>query len=197
MNRYAKNGIIVVLFLLSLTTLFNCAGSSETENLYYSLEMDGRTFGYQKIGIARVEEDGVSLTLLKEESRSLSSALGADINTSTEAEYRFDFETGRLVSCDVRIDQENLEIRLSARLEGDRAHIFLTPGGGEKEVFVGPDVVFENPVFFRHVERDFLGQGIKTKRYKILDLLDREVQEVSYTYIGQEDVQCAGHSLDV
>jgi transglutaminase-like putative cysteine protease len=181
--------------LLVLAAGLGCGTASDTERLHYSLTLDGQTFGYSDITISRVEENGRTVMLIKESGRGLSSALGADIETKTDGSYRLDPETWALVACENTVDQGTFKLRVSASVEGDKARISVDPGGAEKAIGIGPDVVFENPVYFPHLRRDFVAGGAEKKTYQVLDLLDRTVRETIYTKKGVEPVEFAGRTF--
>jgi transglutaminase-like putative cysteine protease len=185
---------IPTLLLFLAGSLF-CGSTQDAERLHFSLAMGGRVFGYYEVTISRVEDRGRTLVLVKESGRGLSSALGAEIDTKTEAEYRLDPETWRLVACQTIVDQGTFTLRISASVEGEEARIKVEPGGAEKAVKTGPEVVFENPVYFPHLRRDFGEGGAETKSYRVLDLLDRRVRETTYTKKGVEPVELAGQTF--
>jgi transglutaminase-like putative cysteine protease len=184
---------IAALLILALT--YGCGDSSETERLYFSVAMDGRTYGYQETVISRTEHEGQPVILITERGRGLVSALGAKINSQTSAEYKLDPDTWQLVSAESVVDQGSLKLRISASVEGNRARIRIDPGGGEKEVVLEPGVIFENPIFFQHLLEDFGDGSTETKRYRVLELLDRKVWDVIYTRRGTEEIELGGRSF--
>ncbi len=188
-------GLRLSASLLVLMAVGGCPGSAETEHLYYSTAMHGRTFGYQEAVITHVEADGRPSILLEVEGRNLLSALGADFDTEVRSEYRLEPETFRLVSAEELVEQGTFKLRISASVEGSTARITVEPGGSAKEVALGPEVIFENPVMFPHLLRDFGAGGRETRRYRVLDLLDRKVRDVTYTKRGTEEVELAGRTF--
>jgi len=179
------------LAALLLAGFATCVGSgrSPAQKLYYATEMDGRVFGYQEVEILRPEENGGATVLMRERGRAMLSALGAEFNTRVESEYRLDPETWQLRSGTLNIDQESIKIEISASIEGRTARIAIQPGGEEKTVDLPPDLVFENPVYFPQLYKDFVENNLESKRYRILDLLDREVQEVTYSKRAIETIE--------
>jgi transglutaminase-like putative cysteine protease len=180
--------------LAVLLPWFGCTSSEGTETLTYALESNGKIFGYQEVEISRIEDEGRTLVLIRESGRSRASALGAEIDSEVRSEYRIDSATWGLVSAENRIDQGSLKVRITAEADGEAVRVGLNPGGGEKKVPLGPGVIFENPVVFPHLLRDFGEGGPEAKRYGILDLIDRRVHEVTYTRRGTERLETAGGS---
>ncbi len=181
-----------LLILLGILLACGSSGNDPGERVYYATEMNGQVMGYQEITILQAEEDGRPVILVKESGRALLSALGAKFDTQTQAEYRLDPQAWQLVSCEIEVDQESMKLHISASVEGDTVRIGLQPGGGEKKIVLPPGVIFENPVYFPHLLKDFVEAGLETKRYRILDLLDREIQDVTYAKKATESIQLGG-----
>jgi hypothetical protein len=189
-NRYHLWGLL--LFFTSILLACRTSGDDAGEKVYYAAEMNGRIMGYQEIVISQAKKDGRPVTLIKESGRALLSALGAKFDSQTQAIYRLVPEGGKLISCEIQVDQESMKLHISASVEGDTVRIGLEPGGGEKRVALPPGVIIENPVCYPHLIKDFVAAGLETKRYKILDLLDREIQEVTYAKKGTEPIEIGG-----
>ncbi len=184
------------LALLFLTFASGCTASSDTEILTYAIEHGGKVLGYQDVEISRIEDGGRHLILIKESGRTKAAALGAEIDSQTRTEYRIDAETWALVSAENSIDQGSLKLHIVASAGKDSVRISLEPGGGDKTVPFEADAIFENPLVFPHLKRDFGEAGLAAKRYRTLDLLDREIQDVTYTMKGTESVEFDGQRAE-
>jgi transglutaminase-like putative cysteine protease len=193
-NALSGNAALCFLLYLALSALAGCEGSAENERLYYALTMDGKNFGYQEAVLSRAETGGRVTTVLKVEGRSLLSALGAEFDTEGHSEYRLGPDALKLVSGEEIVDQGSFKLHITAVVNGDTARIAIDPGGAEKEVALGPDVIFENPVTFPHLLRDFGAGGMDANSYRTLDLLDRKVRDVSYVKKGTEQLELAGRT---
>jgi transglutaminase-like putative cysteine protease len=186
-----------VRFIVSaalIAAFASCAPSSDGERFIYSLSKDGRAFGYAEFTITRLEAGGRSIVEIKETGRGQTSALGAEIDGTTTSEYRLDAETWALISGETAVDQRTFKLRIAASVAGTTARISVDPGGPEKAIELGPGVVFENPVFFPHLLRDFGAGSADAKSYRILDLIDRTVRETVYTRSRTEAVEFASKS---
>ncbi len=186
-----------VLVLLLLGSLLTCGGSGaeSAEKFFYAVETNGEIYGAYEVSLTREEENGVPVVLLKDQGRSQAKALGADINSRTWSEYRIDPETWRVLSFESEIDQQSIVLRIAFTVDGDSAVMSLQPGGGEKRVMLDPDIIIENPIYFPHLLRDFGGTGRDRVDYLVLDPLDREVQDVTYSLQGTEDIELAGKTF--
>ena len=161
---------------------------------YYAVEMNGRVCGYNQVKISRVQEGGRTFLVIEEASRTMIAALGANVDSQARTKRRFDEQTFREISSELEIDQGSFKLRIVAAIEGRTARISLHPGGGEKSVSLPEDIVFENSVLFPHLKRDIVEKGLRSKRYRVLDLLDRNIQDVTYTLARREVIRLAGQT---
>ncbi len=192
MSKPTPRRSLTALALLFLAASFGCSKSTNSEILTYAIESKGTVYGYQEVEISRIEDGGRTLVRIKESGRTLATALGAEISARARSEYRVDPETWRIVSSETLIDQGSLKLDVNASLEGDLARISINPGGGERTVRLGPEVVFEYPVLLPHLEKDFVEDGLDSKSYEVLDLIDRKVHRVTYAKKGTESIDLAG-----
>jgi hypothetical protein len=190
-----RRGAAAALLSLALALLPGCTASSDAERHYYAVSLEGQAFGYSEFTLSRAEEGGRSMIVINESGRGKSKALGIDVDTDRHASYRLDPATWGLISCESVVAQGEFRLTVSAEAGADKARIKVDPGGVEKEVALGPDVVFENPVYLPHLLRDFGEGGQERAQYKVLDPLDRRVREVRYTKTGTEEVDFAGRSF--
>jgi hypothetical protein len=194
MNARTKTRLALLFAACCLAMFSACAGRGErpTETLTYAIESDGKVYGYRDIEVSRVEEADKSVLLIQESGRSMASALGAEVDSQFRSEYRIDPESWKLVAAEERVDQGSVKLQISAEADGDAVRISIEPGQGNKRVALEPDALFENPVYFPHLIRDFGQVMLQEKRYDVLDLLDRKVYQVVYSLIGTEDLDVEG-----
>ncbi len=191
-----KSLALLSLLWLGAASFALCPGlaGDAPEVHYYAIEINGQVCGYNELKISRVQEGGRILLVIEEASRTMTSALGANVDSQARTKRRFDGQTFREISSELEIDQGSFKLRIVAAFEGRTARIALDPGGGEKSVLLPEDIVFENNILFPHLKRDFVEKGLMSKRYRILDLLDRNVQDVTYTRASREVVRLAGRT---
>lgn len=191
MNKSHKHYFWLAFVCLLLGGLAAC--SSSGEKLTYALETNGGIYGYSEASILQIEDNGESVIQLREKVKSTSSLLGAHIDTKIQSEYRIDPETGQFISHEFDLDQGSIKMRISATIEENTARITHSPGWGEKEIVLPTDVVLANSIFFPHLLKDFGEKSLDRKRYKYLDVLDRNIHEVTYTKRGTEQFKLAGN----
>jgi len=174
--------------LVFLAAAYGCGNAPDTERIHYSVAMDGKPYAWQDTVVRKVDDNGRQVLVITESGGGKTSALGADIDVRTSGEYRLDAATWRLLACENVVDQGSLKLRVSATADGDEVRIDVAPGIGEKAVVLEPGVIFENPVYFPHLLKDFGEGAAETKSYRVLELLDRKVWDVIYTRRGTEQM---------
>jgi len=196
MNKQREHTLLPLLLILfaQALALSPSLASDSPEVHYYAIEMNGQVCGYNEVKISRVEEGGRTFLVIEEASRTMFAALGANVDSQARTKRRFDERTFREISSELEIDQGSFKLRIVAAYEGRTARISLHPGGAEKSVSLPEDVVFENSVLFPHLKRDFVEKGLISKRYRVLDLLDRNIQDVTYTRARREVIRLAGQT---
>jgi transglutaminase-like putative cysteine protease len=196
MNKQRKHTLFPLLLILfaQALALSPSLASDTPEVRYYAVEMNGQVCGYTEVKISRVQEGGRTLLVIEEASRMMLLALGANVDSQARTKRRFDEQTFREISSELEIDQGSFKLRIVAAIEGRTARISLHPGGGEKSVSLPEDIVFENSVLFPHLKRDIVQKGLRSKRYRVLDLLDRNIQDVTYTLVRREVIRLAGQT---
>lgn len=196
MNKQWKHALwplLLILFASAVALSPSLAGETSAVR-YYAIEMNGQVCGYNEVRVSRVQEGGRTFLVIEEVSRTMLAALGANVDSQASTKRRFDGQTFREISSELEIDNGSFKLRIFATIEGQTARISLLPGGGEKSVSLPEDIVFENNVLFPHLKRDFVDKGLMSKRYRILDLLDRKIQEVTYTRTRRENIRLAGQA---
>ena len=175
----------LVLFLAGFLAGEALARVSE-EKIFYALEMNGQVYGYVELTILKTEGRDGPLLQLREKAENTSLALGVPVDTRGSSEYRVNPETGQFSFFEQEIDSGSLKFRLVASIEGRTARIGLQPGGGEKVVSLPAGVLLENPYFFPGLLKKAGEAGAAPKVYQALDVLDREIHQVTVTQRGPE-----------
>lgn len=191
MKKPHKLYLWLAISCLLLGSLTAC--SQPGEKLYYAIETQGEIYGYDEVTITHIKDSGKPLIRLKENLKSTSSLLGANINTRIQSEYYIDPETGQFTSHEFDLDQGSFKMQISTKIEENRARIIQKPGGTEKEVALPSDVILGNSCFSPHLLKDFGKGGLERKRYKILDVFDREIHETTFTKRGIQQIELAGN----
>ena len=193
MTKTRRAALAAVLVLLAAA--WGCGSAPDGERLHFSVAMDGKTYAWQDTEVRRVDEDGRQVLVITENGGGKISLLGADIDGRRSGEYRLDAGTWQLLACENIIDQGSLKLRVSATADGDEVRIDVEPGTGKKAVVLEPGVIFENPLYFPHLLKDFGDGAAETKSYRVLELLDRKVWDVIYTRRGTEQVTLGNRAV--
>lgn len=160
------------------------------------MERNGVVYGYTETIVTPVEENGKQLIRLEENVKSISSLMGAQINNAVKAESLLDPEKKRLISQEFLLDQVSVQLKISIRIDGDKAYMTQNMGGGTKEVLLPKDAVLSDFYLHSRVWKDLTNSEIHQKQYKILDSFDRELQLHTFTKIKEEKITLAGKTYD-
>ena len=94
MRKPAKNFLLLFTVCLFIFSGTSCQSANEVSKLYYSIESEGVVYGYVESTSRSTEKDGITLITESTRVRSISSALGMNIDTKVKAQYTVDPETG-------------------------------------------------------------------------------------------------------
>ncbi|MHC4586849.1 MAG: transglutaminase-like domain-containing protein [Planctomycetota bacterium] len=172
------------------------AAQAESEIIYHAVEMKGVLCGYSEVDVSTVVKDGKEMTLEQSKLFMMLSALGMKFNTEVNSRAYMDPSTGR--STDVKVDIEQGQVKLGIKVvvEGNIAHYTPIMGGETKDIKLTPDVIFGDDQLFRQLVKDFAPNKIQKKKYKILDVMEGEIQESTFTKVGAEKLELAGETYD-
>jgi transglutaminase-like putative cysteine protease len=199
MRNLKKHFLMCTLALLVLAFsggLQAQAAQAESEIIYHAVEMKGVLCGYSQTDLSTVIKDGKEMTLEKSKVFVMLSALGMSFNTEVKSTSYMDPSTGR--SSDVKVDIEQGQVKLGIKVvvEGDIAHYTPIMGGKPKDIKLTPDVIIGDTQLFKQLVKDFTEGKLQKKTYKILEVMEGEIQESIFTKSGVEKLELAGDNYD-
>ena len=183
MKKSFKSCILFALIILLWGSSAASSSSAEDKKLYYAMEKDGKVFGYIETSIIHIEKNGKPVIQLKENMKTMSSLMGAQINNVIKSETLLDPEKKRLISQEFRLDQGSTQLNISTIIEGNKARITQNMGGGEKEINLPVDAILADFYLYPKLWEDFVKSGVDTKQYKILDLDKKRKNRTGWKYI--------------
>lgn len=198
-DKMKKRLNLCIWFALSFILWGNasaCSANADSQKIYYAMERNGVVYGYTETIVTPVEENGKQLIRLEENVKSISSLMGAQINNTVKTESLLDPGQKRLISQEFLLDQVSVQLKISIRIDGDKAYMTQNMGGGTKEVLLPKDAVLSGFYLHPRVWKDFTNSEIHQKQYKILDSFDRELQLHTFTKIKEEKITLAGKTYD-
>ncbi len=195
-NRISVVCALALWFSLSLIGVATHAAPAEPQKFYYGIEINGVLCGYSEISLAPMVEEGRRLTLLKQTTFAMLSALGSQFNSEIKLTYHLDPATGRFTYHDSSISQGPTQLSFVIRIEGSTARYLLTAGEPELSVPVPPGAILENTLWFPHLVKDFVERNLERASYNIFEVREAEVQTSTYTRVGTEPLQLAGAGFD-
>jgi transglutaminase-like putative cysteine protease len=187
--------------LLLLVALFSFAfhaqaAQPEAETIFHAIEMNGVLCGFSEVETSTVVKDGKEMTLEKSRMFMMLSALGMKFNTEVKSQSYMDPATGRSSDVKVDIEQGQVKVGIKVVVENNVAHYTPITGGEPKDIKLTPDVIFGDEQLFRQLIKDFAPGKTQKKKYKILMVMEGEIQESTFTKAGEEKLELAGKTYD-
>lgn len=184
------------ILLSAIAVQAGAAASIEEGKFYYGIEINGVLCGYSEIDISSVKENGGEMILLEQKTFAMLSALGSRFNTEIELTYHIDPRTGKFSYHESQVEQGPTKMHSTVSIEGDTAHVTTSQNDREAAVALPRNVILENTLFFPHLTRDFVDEGLDDKTYNIFEVMEEKVQKTTYTKVGTEKLQLSGRSYD-
>lgn len=187
-----------------LLTLGACGPSLETqarsaaagEELYYAIAMRDTVFGYTHLTASPLPGEGRTEVLLHQDIFVKASLLGVGLDSESEVTYHLDPEGRRFSYFASEVRQGPIHRTAEASVEGDAVRFSSSLLGREKTVPLGEDVLLENTLFHPHLKADFADRDLAEKTYRLFEVDDAAVQEVTYRRVGDETLELLGRSWD-
>jgi len=180
----------LVLSLLLSVLVLGCVAAADppTEEHNYAIEINGTLCGYSNVRVWPSELDGQPTILQEQKIFMMLSALGMELNTEIQLTYHIDPDSGQFVFVDSEVTQGRQTRRWSARVEGSTAHVVSAMKAGEQAIELTPEMILPGTLYLPHLKRDFVDQGLESKTYSILEVVEGELQDTKYTRVGTEEL---------
>ncbi|MHC4692103.1 MAG: transglutaminase-like domain-containing protein [Planctomycetota bacterium] len=187
--------------LLLLISLFPAdshakATQTEAEKIFHAVEINGVLCGYSEMNISTVVKDGKEMTLEQSRVFMMLSALGMKFNTEIKTQSYIDPATGKSSDVNVDIEQGQVKVGIKVVVKNNVAHYTPITGGEPREIKLAQDVIFGDEQLFRRLVKDFTPPKIQKKKYKILMVMEGEIQESTFTKAGEEKLELVGKTYD-
>jgi hypothetical protein len=114
------------------------------------------------------------------------------INIKVKQTYRINPLNNKVFYYNNEINQDTTKISSTVYIDGDTAKYTSTTSDEEKITQLPKDAIIENTRIFPHLINDFVKNKSENKSYQIYELRENEVQEVTYTKIGTDNVELVG-----
>jgi transglutaminase-like putative cysteine protease len=188
--RLAMCSILIALFLAGLL-----AAQTETETIYFAIEVNGVVCGYTEVELSPIDKDSKELIQLEQHTFALVSALGAEFDTDIKLVYHIDPETGQFTYFESDVKQGQVELWSKVYVEGEKIR-FTSNLSGDKIIDLAPGVILENTLIFPHLIRDFGEGGLDEKTYDMFDVREAKVQKTTLTKVEMEKLPLAGEKFE-
>ena len=187
-------GFAAAILIISCGAL--AAPESGTQEYVYAIEIGGVLCGYSEATTTPVEREGRELVEEKIYFFVKINALGSTFDSEVRLTYLTDPATGAFTYHDSEVDQADVHLDSAIRIEGDTALVTSSLAPDEKKVYLPAGTVLETYLFHPHLKSDFGDQSAIEKTYRIFDVREQAVHEVTYSKRGTERLELAGKEYD-
>ncbi|MEW6744860.1 MAG: transglutaminase domain-containing protein [Planctomycetota bacterium] len=170
---------LTALLLLTIPWA-HAADRTPAEVVYFAMEVSGKLVGYSETSITRGEPGGkpaeeITTVLL------LLKALGQDFDVRVVSTRQLDAATGKTVFLDNDITQGGQKLGNTCVFDAGRVTITPKAGGAPKVLPLADDVIVDDSLAFPYLIRDFSDGEPNSKTYKVLEVSQGEIHDVTYT----------------
>ncbi len=183
---------VITLLILILVT----AAPARAEEYYYGVEIAGVVCGYSRVQTSEIEKDGAKLILLEQSFTMKLSALGSTFDSKMRFTYHIDPVTGNFVYHDSDIKQGGQHYGGAVHVDGDSARFNSMLDDDTGVTFLPEGTILENTLFFPHLKKAFVDDGLSEKSFNNYEVRDSEVHSVTYTKADTEKLKLAGNKYD-
>jgi transglutaminase-like putative cysteine protease len=187
---------MLALIVAAAACLVVAPGQANAEEYYYGIEIAGVVCGYSRIETLRTEKDGRDIIELEQDFFLKLSALGSTFDTRMKFTYHIDTATGNFIYHDSDIHQGDQHLSGEVHVEGDSARFFSMLDDDKGVTYLPDGTILENTLFFPHLKRDFVDQGLLEKTYSMYEVRESEIHDVTYTKAAVERLELAGRGYD-
>ncbi len=184
-------GVLVPLLLPGILS-----AQVEQGTYVFAIEYNETVCGYAEITVSKEEMNGEPAIKLKHEVLMMRAALGSEFKTTLDLTYHIDPKTGRFTYHDSNIKSGDVEMGSKVVVEGNKVVLSSTLDDKETVVELSEGVILENTLFFPHIVKDLVGQGMEKKTYDILEVREWEIQKTTCTKVGTETLELAGRTFE-
>jgi len=161
---------------------------------HYGIEIQDVLCGYAKNDVRTETRDGREVVVYDSDVFVMISALGSPVNTKIVASQVVDAKTGKTITSEADVDQGVSRLRIALKMDGNVAVIDSPLKGEGIRIEMTDDTIVETGTFYDYVLRDLGEEGKVT--YPVLEIVDGEVQNVTYAKTGTETIELAGKNWD-
>lgn len=179
--------IIALLALVLITAV-----PTQAEEYYYGIEIAGVVCGYSRVQTSDIEKDGMKLILLEQSFTMKLSALGSNFDSKMKFTYQIDPVTGNFVYHDSDIEQGDQKYAGAVHVDGDTARFSSMLDDNSGVTWLPEGTILENTLFFPHLKKAFIDEGLSEKTFNNYEVRDSEVHSVTYTKVDTEKLKLAG-----
>ncbi|MCD4736895.1 MAG: transglutaminase-like domain-containing protein, partial [Bacteroidales bacterium] len=167
--------------------------SKGTPDFDLAIEFNGIICGYSEIVISDTIIKEKNFKALRQHTFANFSALGRDITQHQKFTYIIDTETGNWIFHDSYLKQNDMEMGGTFIVDGNFVKITSMENSEDTIITLPQDCLLPNTQIFNYLRDDFSIGNAETKSYQVLDVRTANIKEITYTKVGEEELEMAGN----
>ncbi|MFC2128920.1 transglutaminase family protein [Bacteroidota bacterium] len=163
---------------------------------YFEIMLNNVVCGYAEFNVSETEKDGQKIKILDQYNYIKFTMMKKTAIAKQNLIYHINPETGKFIYHSSYTEQQGT-IYSSEIIINDNKATFKSPDNkDDMELDLQPDVILPNTFFYKYLLDDFGATNLKEKTYKSFDVREFEVQEVTYTRLGNEKLKLSDNVYD-
>ncbi len=192
--------VLFVLLLLQCCVDIKITKANQTKDntnsIYYGIKINDVLCGYVEASEKLIDLDNKTMAKGEVNIFFMLSALGSEFNTELNTKVLLDPTTRRSSNTEIFIKQGSIERTISVIVVDQTAIIYSSLTSDSIVVKLSDDVLFGGDHVYLTVKNDFLQNGVTEKTYRILEVMDEEIQTVICRNMGNEIIEFNGRTFN-
>lgn len=188
-QRHLLFSLIILLILnICLTLTF----AAQKEVLFYAIEINGVLCGYKELNLNHTVKDGRNILLLEYKTKIKFSVEGTGFDLGMDSTFELEPKTGNFLIHENEINMKNSTIDVRMVKEDDTILISSKSDEETAVVSLPPEVILDNFYYYPFLINDFIKKGEEEKSYEVFNVTNGEINKITYTKKGMEDLEFLG-----
>ena len=169
---------------------------SDAETYYSAIEFNDVLCGYSAINLSDSLINDKKVNVLRQNTFFNFTVMGKDVTQYHKYTYFIDSSSGNFIYHDSYHKQGNTE--LGGFVYVENGNIRVTALNGKKDTLLPlpENIVLPNTQFYPYLIHDFSDGKLENKTYQIFEVRTEAIVEITYTRVGEEQLDLAGRHFD-
>ncbi len=190
-NTINMKGILGIAYLYAILNL-NVYGQPSVERLYMAIELNNVLCGYSEITVSDSTGNQGVFKSIEQNVYISFHILGKDITQYQKFRYLIDPESGNFIFHDSHIEQGEVVMGNTVRVEGDS--LVILSAGNRASVFIPENTILPNTHLYPYLLKDFGKDGVTENTYQVYDFRSGAISPLTYKGLGTESLKLSNRT---